>query len=697
MAATKIGIFSVAESRETSQAIQQFLARQEDIELDFDWTTDLVSGIAKLQRQSTRKYDLYIVDDRAFSTQKNSQQAISVVINLLKPASVILLTDDYATGLNAIKSGSLDYWHKQELTIDKILRSIYLFINYRQKSKLSETEIYRQMFYNSYDGIFLLAVDENENLVYESINPVYAEKVGTTPLEIVGKTIAEVLPEENLKIIERKLHSCIETQQPITYEVNYRDCDRNRIYHTTIVPIIDNTGKVSKLQGSSRDLTAEKEAIANHIRQTRYRHLLRSLALKIHQSSEIQEILQTSVREILKALQVDRVLLWRVNNGKRQIVAETTNRNIKPVKIQTLSQNENFQQTYPIEESKDITVDDRFDPDSDSLITQNLFQGEKVAAYLNIPIYQMLSSHGIAEEKPQIWGILSLHQCYHPRRWSNEEIGILEELANQLSIAIYQDELLQTEVRKKQELMRSNAELEQFAYIASHDLQAPLQTIGNYSKLLQRRYQQKLDEKADKFLRYIVEAAQRMQNQIDDLLEYSRIGKRDKNYETIDCQSVLDKAISNLRLSIDKNQAKIQILTPLPNLVVDSNQFLLLWQNLIANAIKYRTEEPPSIVISCKSQGNFWLFEIADNGIGIDPKYYKRIFQIFQRLHTQEEYPGTGIGLAICQRIVENHHGRIWVESNNDRGTKFCLTIATKIDKMKALNIKSCESFSLNS
>jgi PAS domain S-box-containing protein len=687
MASVKISIFSVAESRETSQTIQQFLAQQEDIELDFDWTADLVSGIAKLQQQSARKYDLYIVDDRAFSLQKNFQKAISTVINLLKPASVILLTDNNTVGLDAIKLGSLDYWNKQELTIDKILRSIYIFLNYRQKAKLPETEIYRQIFYNSYDGIFLLAVSDNKSLTYESINPVYAEKVGIAPLEIVGKTIAEVLPEENLKIIERKLHSCIETKQPITYEVNYRNREQNRIYHTTIVPIIDNDGKVSKLQGSSRDLTAEKEAIANHIRQTRYRHLLRSLALKIHQSSEIQEILQTSVREILKALQADRVLLLRVTDGKQQIVAETVNRNIEPVKTQTLSQDASRQQVYLTEVPDNSIIDDRLNPDSDSnLVTQNPFQEEKLAAYLNIPIYQVLSSDSIAKEKPPIWGILSLHQCHHPRRWSNEEIGILEELANQLGIAIYQDELLQTEVKKKQELMRSNAELEQFAYIASHDLQAPLQTIGNYSKLLQRRYQQKLDEKADKFLRYIVEAAQRMQNQIDDLLEYSRIGKRDKDYEIVECQSVLDKAIFNLRLSIDKNQAKIYILTPLPHLVVDSNQFLLLWQNLIANAIKYRTEEPPSIEISCKLQGNFWLFEITDNGIGIDPKYYQRIFQIFQRLHTQEEYPGTGIGLAICQRIVENHQGRIWIESNNDRGSRFYFTIATAIDKSNTLN-----------
>jgi PAS domain S-box-containing protein len=676
MAATKIRILSVVESQESGQNIHKILDRSEDFDVEFDWITDLSSGIEKLQQHYVNNYDLYIVDDLAISAQINpTRLAVATLIELLKPASVILLTDDCVMGLTAIKLGAIDYWHKERLNSENIRRSLYLLLNSRNENKLAEEAIYQKIFYNYRDGIFLLEVDENNKLIYKSINLVYAEEVGIAPIEIVGKTIAEVMPDDCLNIIERKLLSCIETKQPLSYEIGHKHNHKNRIYHTTIVPIVDNFGKVIKLQGSSRDLTAEKEAIATQIRQTRYR--LSSLALKIHQSSEIQEILQTSVQEILKTLQVDRVVLWQLVDRTQRVITEAVAYNIKPIERRSLSQQESPWEIFSVDSRDAIEVccqihSHRYSPDA-----QNSLQQEQIVAYLNIPICQFSDSDNTNNQKKSIWGILSLHQCYHSRRWTTEEIEILQELANQLSIALYQDELLQAEVKKKQELMRSNAELEQFAYIASHDLQAPLQTIGNYSKLLQRRYQQKLDEKADKFLYYIVEAAQRMQNQIEDLLEYSRIGKQHKNYEALDCQSILDNAIANLRLSIDKNKANIHTINFLPTLVADRNQLLLLWQNLIANAIKYRTEEPPTIVISSERQGNFWLFKIADNGIGIDSKYHQRIFQIFQRLHTQEEYPGTGIGLAICQKIVENHNGSIWVESNDGRGSAFCFTFAS--------------------
>jgi PAS domain S-box-containing protein len=678
MAATKIRIFLVVESQESCQSVRKILDRSQEFDIDFDWITDLNSGIDKLQQHYANNYDLYIVDDLALSIQAHSPcLTVATLIDLLDPASVILLTNDDEVGLNAIKLGAIDYWHKERLNSENIRRSLYLFLNIRSENKLAEEAIYQKIFYNSRDGIFILEVGENNQLIYKSINPVYAKEVGVSPLEIVGKTIAEVMPNDCLNIIERKLLSCIETKQPLSYEIGHKHQDKNHIYHTTIVPIMDDIGNVIKLQGSSRDLTADKEAIATQLRQTRYRyrHLLRSLALKIHQSSEIQEILQIGVQEILKTLQVDRVVLWRLIDRTQKVITEAVANNTPPIKIRSLPQNQSPWQISSTD-SRDFIEALNWIPLEQYSTALKALQEEQIISYLNIPICQLSDSDSNNDRQNSIWGILSLHQCYHSRRWTNEEIEILQELTNQFSLALYQNELLLAEVQKKQELMRSNAELEQFAYIASHDLQAPLQTIGNYSKLLQRRYQNKLDEKADKFLYYIVDSAQRMQNQIEDLLEYSRIGKQNRNYETIDSQLILDKAIANLRLLIDKNKAQINIFNPLPTLVVDSNQILLLWQNLIANAIKYRTEEPPTIDISAKHQGNFWLFKITDNGIGIDPKYYQRIFQIFQRLHTQEEYPGTGIGLAICQRIVENHKGSIWVESNGENGSAFCFTIA---------------------
>jgi len=228
--------------------------------------------------------------------------------------------------------------------------------------------------------------------------------------------------------------------------------------------------------------------------------------------------------------------------------------------------------------------------------------------------------------------------------------------------------------KSEQELARSNAELEQFAYVASHDLQAPLSTIASYAQLLKERYKNKIDANGIKFIDKMIKGSVRMQCLIDDLLEYSRVSRKIKDFEHTDCNQILREACANLQLSIRKNQAEIQCCN-LPLIMADSYQIMQLFQNLIGNALKYRSEENPVIKISVEGQESYWLFSVKDNGIGINSQYYERIFQIFQRLHTQEEYVGTGIGLAICQKIIERHSGRIWVESQVGIGSTFYFTI----------------------
>ena len=228
--------------------------------------------------------------------------------------------------------------------------------------------------------------------------------------------------------------------------------------------------------------------------------------------------------------------------------------------------------------------------------------------------------------------------------------------------------------KSNQELARSNAELEQFAYVASHDLQAPLATTASYAQLLEQRYQARLDEKANKYIRNIVDGCVRMQTLIDDLLAYSRIGRNQKPFEAVDCDRVFQEACANLQMAIRNNQAAITH-DELPVLIADSSQLGQLFQNLIDNAIKYRQDAPPKIHIGVERYEDSWLFAVKDNGIGIDPKYADRIFQIFQRLHSRKEYSGTGIGLAICQKIVEHHGGHIWVESTPNLGSIFYFTI----------------------
>ena len=230
------------------------------------------------------------------------------------------------------------------------------------------------------------------------------------------------------------------------------------------------------------------------------------------------------------------------------------------------------------------------------------------------------------------------------------------------------------------DLERSNKDLEQFAYVASHDLQEPLRMVSSYTQLLAERYQGQLDEKAQKFIGYAVDGATRMQTLINDLLQYSRVGTRGKSMELTDTHDLLGQAIKNLTVMIDESRAFISN-DELPVVRIDAGQFIQVFQNLINNSIKFRGEDIPRIHVSAKDCEQGWIFSFEDNGIGIDQKYADRVFVIFQRLQGRQGYPGNGIGLAICKKIVERHNGRIWFESEPGKGTTFFFTIPKEVAK----------------
>jgi signal transduction histidine kinase len=224
------------------------------------------------------------------------------------------------------------------------------------------------------------------------------------------------------------------------------------------------------------------------------------------------------------------------------------------------------------------------------------------------------------------------------------------------------------------ELTRSNADLQHFAYAASHDLQEPLRVIEGFIKLLEKRYADKLDTKAKEFIGYTVEGVNRMRALIKDLLDYSRTGTIEMNLKPTNFSDAVERAVFSLKAAAEETGATITCDT-LPTISADIVQMSRLFQNLLGNAIKFRGEKAPDIHISAEKNENGWTFSVRDNGIGIDPENAERIFSVFQRLHTKEEYPGTGIGLAVCKRIVERHGGKIWVKSEKGKGATFCFTI----------------------
>ena len=434
----------------------------------------------------------------------------------------------------------------------------------------------------------------------------------------------------------------------------------------------DETGNVVRMVGSHSDINDRKLAEEKLKHQNQRSQLFAEISLKIRQSLQLEEILQTTVTEVKKLLNANRVVLYRLwTDGSGTVVQEAVEPDYPAILGQKTSETcfpEEYQQAYRqgrVGAIADITKANIQDCHKEFLLQYG------VKANLVVPILL----------RENLWGLLIAHQCDAERQWSNPEIELLQQLANQIGIALAQAQLLEQETRQREELARSNSELEQFAYVASHDLQEPLRMVTSYLQLLQRRYQGSLDAKADQFIDYAVDGAIRMQTLINDLLNFSRVNTRGQALVSVDCNSVLQLAIANLKIAIEESGAIITH-DPLPEVKADASQLNQVFQNLISNAIKFRRELPLQIHIGVERKSEKeWLFSVRDNGIGIEKQYSDRIFIIFQRLHGRSKYQGTGIGLAICKKIIERHGGSIWVESELNKGSIFYFTIPDTTDK----------------
>ena len=266
----------------------------------------------------------------------------------------------------------------------------------------------------------------------------------------------------------------------------------------------------------------------------------------------------------------------------------------------------------------------------------------------------------------------------HPDKWLLQiTVSVGRQIGQLMARRLAEEEarLAHDEMEvKARELERSNEELQQFAYVASHDLQEPLRMVSSYTQLLERRYGDRLDGDAKEFMDFIVDGAARMKQLIEDLLAYSRVGTRGRELSPTSSGAALDKALANLRAAQEASGAQVTH-DEMPEVLADGAQLTQLFQNLVGNAMKFRGEEAPRVHVGVEGRDKVWVFTVRDNGIGLDPQYADRIFMMFQRLHNKAEYPGTGIGLAICKKIVERHGGHIWVESKPGEGATFGFTL----------------------
>ncbi len=591
-------------------------------------------------------------------------------------------------------------WLEQDVRIlQTIGDTIYAWYDRQAtQDRLRASEaLYSSIFERSDERIFLVNVQPSGGFTYETVNPAFERALEHRATHIIGRSPQELFPPSCATPIIARFRACVAGRDTIRCEETLLIRGKQRIWHTSLVPIRDAWNRVIKLLGSARDITQEREAALQRENQSRYRQLLASISFKIRQSLDINVILGRTVGELQKTLKADRVMFYRCQaDGSSAIAAEAisppfSSLDSSPFRCCTLSwDTPKPSNTRGLDRywKGEISLEEDLTQLKLSPNQQKYIETFNIRSQVIIPvtISAVNLSPGelgfvpmdVLADQPQpatvLLGLLCLQQCQSSRHWTSFEVDLLQQLAGQLSIALYQARLLEERTKAIEDLARSNEQLQQFAYVASHDLQEPLRGMIAFSEILDEEYGDHLDSTAKEYLQFIIDSGQRMRQLIRDLLTFSRVETRGRSLKPVDCNQVLEMVLENLRVAIQDSQASIKS-DSLPTVLADSAQLAQLLQNLLGNAIKFRGTTAPMITVTAHRQEDQWCFRIRDNGIGIDPQYADRIFHIFQRLHNREEYEGTGIGLAICRKIVERHGGAIGVESQPGEGATFWFTL----------------------
>jgi PAS domain S-box-containing protein len=553
--------------------------------------------------------------------------------------------------------------------------------------RASETQL-RHITDNMLDMI--VQADDQGRYVY--VSPSHKAALGYAPADLVGRSMFEYIHADDRA---QAIQTAIAARAAATVtraELRFRHAAGHYVWLETIGnPIFNDQGQMIGAIMGSRDITERRQAEEALRQRAEELAVLQATVLEINAPHQLSTLLQTIVEraaQLLGARSGGMYLCDPARQEARCVVSYNTPHDYTDT---ILKYGEGAAGTVA-QTGKPLIIDD-----------YRLWSKRAAVYEEDQPFTTVLSAPMISQN--QVIGVIHVLDDMAGRRFTPADLTLLTLFASHAAIAVentrlYEEAQNEITERKRTEaalrrahddLARSNTDLQQFAYVASHDLQEPLRMVASFVGLLAERYRGQLDADADEFIGFAVDGAKRMQRLINDLLEYSRVGTRGEPPQPTDANAALDDALWNLDLAITDAGATVTH-DPLPTVLADPIQLAQLFQNLIGNAIKFRSDKPPAVHVAAQ-MGNaeysalrtphsafttpHWIFSVRDNGIGIDPQDHDRIFGVFQRLHTQQEYAGTGIGLAVCQRIVERHGGRIWVESQIGQGATFYFTLPT--------------------
>ncbi len=493
------------------------------------------------------------------------------------------------------------------------------------------------------------------------VNKAMAHAMNASREDLEGKSLGDLYPAEQAEAYWQDDLEVIMSGRPklgIVEPVTVQG--ELRWVQTDKIPYLDAQGNGAGIIGLSLDITERKRMEDALQRSMRRFELLAHTAGDLLQATNPQEIVQSLCRKVMEHLDCQAFFNFLVDEQAERLRLNAC-AGITPKQAQEIEWlNYGVAVCGCAARDKHRIVVECIPTSSDERV--ELVKSYGIKAY---------ACHPLLAPDGKVIGTLSFG-TRNRETFSADDLSLMKAVADQVAVAMIRKQGEQALRRTAEELARSNKDLEQFAYVSSHDLREPLRTVTGFVQILQDRYKDKLDDKANEYIDYAVEGTLRMQQLIDDLLAYSHVGC-DAAIKSMDTQKSLDRALGFLKGSINESQARITN-DPMPTVQADGILLAQVFQNLIGNAIKFRSKAPLEIHVGAKREEDGWLFSVKDNGIGMDKEYTHSIFIIFKRLHTREKYPGTGIGLAICKKIVERHGGKIWVESELGKGSTFYFT-----------------------